>query len=61
MFALNGLPMPYHPVFNVDRFAAVTRDKFFLCIEAADPKFDLVVRNSSWKSLKPLSISEVPH
>lgn len=59
MIALNGLPQPYHPVFNVPAFGNASGDRFFLSVEATDPKFDLVETRRFLESLRPLGVSDI--
>jgi hypothetical protein len=60
MLALNGLPEPYHPLFNVPGFARVTKDSFFLVIESTDPLFDSQRTREFLSVLNPRMIAEVP-
>jgi hypothetical protein len=60
MLALNGLPMPYHPVFNVKRFENASRDRFFLVIQSRDPKFETDSVYKFMDTLKPREVVDVP-
>ena len=61
MFALNGLPQPYHPVFNVPRFALASRDRYFLLVEARDPKFEPEATRRMLADLNASEVSDVAH
>jgi hypothetical protein len=60
MLALNGLPMPYHPVFNAPRFAFASKDRFFLIVFSSDPNYNPLEVHRFLEGLRPRSISEVP-
>jgi hypothetical protein len=59
MFALNGMPRPYHPVFNVEMFELASRNRFFLCIEARDTKFHLQHTRDFLETLGPREVTTV--
>jgi Alternative complex III, ActD subunit len=61
MFALNRLPQPYHPVFNVPRFALASRDRYFLVIESQDPLFDREASRNFLLELHASEVSDVEH
>ncbi|MGA7917707.1 MAG: DUF3341 domain-containing protein [Candidatus Acidiferrales bacterium] len=59
LLAMNGLPTPYHPVFNVARFALASNDRFFLVVKKRDKKFDLARTKTFLESLHPHGVFEV--
>ena len=60
MIALNGLPQPYHPVFNAPRFSLASSDKFFIVVESEDPKFSTTETTAFLKGIGAKGVYEVP-
>ena len=60
MLILNGLPRLYHPIFNAPGFDLASRNRFFLCIEARDPRFELQRTRAFLETLAPMKVAEVP-
>lgn len=61
MLGLNGLPRPHHPVFNAPNFALASRNRFFLCIQARDPLFDIETVRKVLEEHQPIAVNEVPY
>jgi hypothetical protein len=59
LLAICGLPRYNHPLFNSKAFDRASRDRFFVCIEATDPKFNLAETRAFLNDLHPLSVEEV--
>lgn len=59
MFALNRLPMPYHPLFNSPRFALASLERYFLAIQSTDPLFDREATRAFLLTLNPTTVSDV--
>ncbi len=60
LFILNGFPRPYHPMFNIEAFAQATSNRFFLCIEATDARFDDEATRAFLRGMSPMEVYDVP-